>query len=91
MAYEEEDFDKGGSWVISFLLGALLGAGAALLMASKAGHQAREQLKGMAMDAKGKAGGFYGQVKGKITTAMQKGKESVEESKGEIKSKVEGV
>lgn len=91
MAYEEDEFEKGGSWLISFLLGALLGAGAALLLAPKAGRQTREQLKGMAMDAKGKAGGYYDQVKGKITTAMQKGKETAEEAKEEIKSKVEGM
>lgn len=91
MAYEADEFEKGGSWLISFLLGALLGAGAALLLAPKAGRQTREQLKGMAMDAKGKAGGYYDQVKGKITTAMQKGKESAEETKEEMKNRVEGI
>jgi gas vesicle protein len=91
MAYEGEDYDKGGSWLISFLLGALVGAGAALLLAPKAGNQTREQLKGMAMDAKGKTGDYYDQVKGKITTAVQKGKEIVQEGKELIKSKVEGM
>lgn len=91
MEYEQEDLEKGGSWLISFLLGALLGAGAALLLAPKAGQQTREQLKGMAMDAKGKAGGYYDQVKGKVTTAMQKGKEIAQQSAEEIKSKIEGM
>lgn len=95
MAYEEDEFEKGGSWLISFLLGALIGAGAALLLAPKAGRQTREQIRGMAMDAKGKAGGYYDQVKGKITTAVQKGKETAEEAKeemkGEMKSKVESM
>lgn len=91
MAYEEGDLEKGGSWLISFLLGALLGAGAALLLAPKAGQQTREQLKGMAKDAKGKAEGYYDQVKGKITTAMQKGKETAQEAAAEIKSKIEGM
>jgi gas vesicle protein len=72
MAHEEEDYEKGASWLISFLLGALLGAGAALLLAPKAGQQTREQLKGVAMDAKGKAEGYYDQVKDKITTTMHK-------------------
>jgi gas vesicle protein len=91
MAYEEEEFEKSGSWLILFFLGVLFGAGAVLLLVTKAGHQTREQIRGMAMDAKGKAGGYYDQVKGKITTAMHKAKEIVEESKDEIKSKVEGM
>lgn len=78
MANEEETYEKSGSWLISFLLGALLGAVAALLLAPKAGSQAREQLKGLAMDAKGKAEGYYDQVKGKITTAMHKDRETPE-------------
>lgn len=79
MAFEEEEYEKGGSWFISFVIGVLIGAGAALLLAPKAGRQTREQLKDMAMDAKGKAEGYYGQVKGKITTAMHKEKETAQE------------
>ena len=83
MDHEENEFQKSGSWLISFLLGALLGAGAALLLAPKAGPQTREQLKGMAKDAKGKAEGYYDQVKGKITTAMHRGKETTQEDTAE--------
>jgi gas vesicle protein len=84
MDCEENEFEKGGSWLISFLLGALLGAGAALLLAPKAGQQTREQLKGMAKDAKGKAEGYYDQVKGKVTTAMHRGKETAQEDTAEV-------
>ncbi|HAR94645.1 MAG TPA: YtxH domain-containing protein [Deltaproteobacteria bacterium] len=83
MDSNDNEFEKSGSWLISFLLGALLGAGAALLLAPKAGQQTREQIKGMAKDAKGKAEGYYDQVKGKITTAMHKGKETAEEGAAE--------
>lgn len=86
MDCDENEFQKSGSWLISFLLGALFGAGAALLLAPKPGQQTREQIKGMAKDAKGKAEGYYGQVKGKITTAMHRGKETSEEGTEEVGS-----
>jgi gas vesicle protein len=80
MVNDEEEYEKGAPWLISFLIGALIGAGAAFLLAPKAGRQTREQLKGMAKDAKGKAEDYYGQVKDKLTTAMHRGKEGVQES-----------
>lgn len=40
---------------LSFLLGGLVGAGAALLLAPKSGKETREQIKGMAKDIKEKA------------------------------------
>jgi gas vesicle protein len=83
MAYEEDDLEKSGSWLISFLLGALLGAAATLLLAPKAGRQTREQLRDMAKDAKGKAEGYYDQVKGKVTTAMHREKDTSRDSSAE--------
>mgnify|MGYP000262396995 CR=1 FL=1 len=75
MTSAEEEFQKGGSWLISFLIGALVGAGAALLLAPKAGRQTRDQLKEIAKEAKEKAGVYYDQVKEKVTSAMHKEKE----------------
>ena len=80
MANNEEEYEKGTPWFISFLIGALIGAGAAFLLAPKAGRQTREQLKGVAKDAKDKAEDYYGQVKEKITTAIHRGKEGAQES-----------
>ena len=67
MKYEESDYEtSSGSWLLTFVLGGLIGAALALLMAPKAGSQTREQLKDMAQGAKEKAEGYYGQARSKM-------------------------
>ena len=52
-----------GMWcVLSFLIGATVGGGIALLTAPKSGERTREQLKRMAGDAKEKAEGYYDEM-----------------------------
>ncbi len=93
MKYEESEYDSSSvSWFLAFVLGGLLGAAAALLLAPKSGSQAREQIKDIAQDAKEKAGSYYDQAKGRISSAMQKGAEVFQQKKEEVKSEVaEGV
>ena len=93
MKYEESEYDSSSvSWFLAFVLGGLLGAAAALLLAPKSGSQAREQIKDIAQDAKEKAGTYYDQAKGRISSAMQKGAEVFQQKKEEVKSEVaEGV
>lgn len=89
MKYEESDFEtSSGSWLLTFILGGLIGAAVALLLAPKSGSQTREQLKDMAQGAKEKAEGYYGQAKNKMTDAMQKGSELIQQKKSEIESAV---
>ena len=90
MKREEEDlYDARCSWLLSFILGGLVGAGIALLMAPKAGKETREQVKGLAVDAREKAGEYYEQAREKVQTAVEKGKEVVEAKKAELEAAVE--
>lgn len=87
MKYEESDYETGaGSWFLSFVLGGLIGAAVALLIAPKSGRQTREQIKDMAQDAKERAGDYYDQARGKLSTAMQKGAEMFQQRKAEMES-----
>ncbi len=85
MKYEESDYQSSSaSWLLSFVLGGLVGAAVALLWAPKSGRQTREQIKDMAQDAKGKAEDYYGQMRDKVSTAMQKGSEMFQQKKSEM-------
>jgi gas vesicle protein len=84
MKYEEGNYQSSSaSWLLSFVLGGLVGAAVALLWAPKSGRQTREQIKDIAQDAKGKAEDYYGHVREKVSTAMQKGSEMFQEKKPE--------
>lgn len=89
MKYEESEYEtSSGAWLLSFVLGGLIGAAVALLVAPKSGRQTREHIKDMAQDAKERAEGYYGQARGKISTAMQKGAEAFQEKKAEMESSI---
>ena len=73
MKHEENEFDtSSGSWLLSFVLGGLIGAAVALLVAPRSGRQTREQIKDLAEDAKERAEEYYDKAKSRISTAMQK-------------------
>lgn len=92
MKYGENEFETGsGSWLLSFVLGGLIGAAVALLVAPRSGRQTREQIKDMAEDAKERAEDYYDKAKNQISTAMQKGAEILEQKKAEVESRVSGV
>ncbi len=90
MRYEESDYESSsGSWLLTFILGGLIGAAVALLVAPKSGRQTREQLKDMAQDAREKAGGYYDQARTKMSDAMQKGADVFQQKKSEMESAAE--
>ncbi len=90
MKYEESDYQSSSaSWLLSFVLGGLVGAAVALLWAPKSGRQTREQIKDMAQDAKEKAGDYYGQMRDKMSSAMQKGSEVFQQKKSDMESTIE--
>ena len=92
MKYEESEFNtSSGSWVLSFILGGLIGAAVALLLAPRSGRQTREQIKDLVEDAKERAEDYYDKAKSQISTAMQKGAEILEQKKAEVESRVSGI
>ncbi|MDD5007374.1 MAG: YtxH domain-containing protein [Syntrophorhabdaceae bacterium] len=73
-----------GSILLTFFLGAIVGAGVALLVAPKTGEETRRKIKELAEDAKEKAEDYIVQVKGKTATYVDKGKEILEKEKALI-------
>ena len=88
MGREDSGFSS-GVVLLSFLVGGLIGAGVALLVAPKTGEETRRMIKDMAEDAKEKAEGYYEQVKGKATSYVEKGKDFIEKEKNLITKAVE--
>jgi gas vesicle protein len=70
MGMKEEPKNKGIGIVVPFILGGVVGAGAALLLAPKAGKEIRQDLKRFATT-----------TKDRVVLAVDKGKEIYEEGK----------
>lgn len=77
----EEGGYSAGSIFLSFLLGGIVGAGLALLLAPESGSETRKKIKEFAEDVKDKAKDYTEDVRGKFTSTMGKGKEFYEEKK----------
>jgi len=78
-----------GSIFLAFLLGGIVGAGAALLMSPQSGRETREKIKGLAGDVKKKATEYAEDVKEKLSTAVEQGKGFVEEKKSLLATAIE--
>ncbi|OGW44208.1 MAG: hypothetical protein A2Y66_04140 [Nitrospirae bacterium RBG_13_41_22] len=85
----EEGGYSTGSIFLSFLLGGLVGAGFALLLAPQSGRETRQRIKEITGDVKEKAMGYVGDAKDKITGGIDKGKEFYEEKKSVITTAIE--
>jgi gas vesicle protein len=85
---EECGYGTGGI-LLSFLLGGLVGAGFALLLAPQSGRETRQKIKDLTDDVKEKAMEYAGDVKEKVTSTMDKGKEMYEEKKSIITSAID--
>ena len=77
--------------VLSFLIGAVVGGGIALLTAPKSGERTREQLKRMAGDAKEKAEGYYDEMKDRAAEATEKVQGYYQEAKQTMESTVDAA
>ena len=66
------------SMVVPFLVGGLVGAGVALLLAPKSGRETREDIKNLAV-----------KTKEKIATTIQKGKEVYQENTTALSNAIE--
>jgi gas vesicle protein len=88
MAQEESGFSA-SSMLLAFLLGGVVGAGVALLVAPKTGQETRRMIKDLTEDAKEKAESYIEQAKEKAESAVEKGKDFLEKEKSVITSAVE--
>lgn len=88
MRHDEEGYGA-SSIFLSFLLGGLMGAGVALLLAPKSGRETRQRIRELADDVKVKTEDYVEQAKGKVSTAVEKGKGFVQDQKSIITSAVE--
>lgn len=75
--------------MVSFLAGAAIGSGLALLFAPKTGREVREQIKDLTEDAVDKIKDYARDAQDKIKTAYESGKEVVMEKKSIINSAIE--
>jgi gas vesicle protein len=75
------DSNTYGVATVAFLAGALIGAGAALLLAPQSGTETRNMLKEYADRAKGELAERGRQAKATLDTAREKGREAFESAK----------
>jgi len=80
----EDDGCSSGCVLLSFLLGGVVGAGVALLLAPEAGSETRRRIRELAEDAKEKTSGYMDEAKGKVLSSMEKGKDLYEDQKSAI-------
>jgi gas vesicle protein len=78
-----------GSMFLSFLLGGVVGAGLALLLAPQSGSETRQKIKDMAEDVRDKTSEYVDQTKHKVTSYVDKGKDYYDEKKTLLKSAVD--
>lgn len=75
--------------VISFLAGAAIGSGLALLFAPKTGREMREQIKDLSDDAVDRIREYAKDAQDKILKTYETGRELVKEKKSVISSAIE--
>ena len=78
-----------GSMLLSFLLGGIVGAGLALLLAPRSGQETRQKIRELADDVKDKATGYVDQTKQTVTSYVDKGKSLYDEKKSMVTSAIE--
>jgi gas vesicle protein len=78
-----------GTILISFLAGAALGSGLALLFAPKSGREMREQVKDLTDDAVDRIREYARDAQEKVKSTYEEGKELVKEKKSMISSAIE--
>jgi len=78
-----------GTVLVSFVAGAAIGAGLALLYAPKSGSEMRETIADFAEDAVDKIKEYTKEAQDKIKTALDEGKETIIEKKSILASAIE--
>lgn len=85
----DNDGFSASSVFLAFILGGIVGAGIALLMAPQSGQETREKIKDFADDIRHKATDYTGQLKDRVTSTVEHGKEFIEEKKSILTSAIE--
>jgi gas vesicle protein len=88
MRHEESGFST-GSVLLSFLLGGMVGAGLALLLAPQSGVETRRKIKELADEAREKTSDYVSHAKEKVISTIEKGKDVFEEKKSAISAAFE--
>jgi len=88
MAHDDNGVST-GTVIVSFLAGAALGAGLALLYAPKSGQETREQIADLADDAVEKIKEYAKDAQTKIVSAFEEGQEAIREKKSILASAIE--
>lgn len=78
-----------GTVFLSFLAGAAVGAGVALLVSPKTGREIREKIAGLTDDAVGKIKEYVSEAQDKIKSSLEDGKEVLMEKKSILASAIE--
>ncbi|OGW33362.1 MAG: hypothetical protein A2X59_05385 [Nitrospirae bacterium GWC2_42_7] len=78
-----------GSVLLSFLLGGVVGAGIALLLAPQSGQETRQKIKELADEVKEKSTEYVHKAKDKVSAAVDESKGYYEEKKSLVKAAVD--
>lgn len=78
-----------GSVLFSFLLGGLVGAGFALLLAPQSGRETRRKIGELTGDLKERAEGYVEHAKESVSSRVHKGKEYIDEKKSILSAAVD--
>jgi gas vesicle protein len=78
-----------GSLLLSFLLGGVVGAGLALLLAPQSGKETRQKIRDIAGEVKDKTDEYITQTRDKVSSMVDEGKDYYEEKKSLIKSAID--
>ena len=73
----------------AFVLGGIVGAGVALLLAPQSGTETRREIEELADDVKEKAADYAGTAREKVVSTMDKAKELYKEKKVAVSAAVE--
>jgi gas vesicle protein len=85
----EENGICAGTVLVSFVAGAAIGAGLALLYAPKSGSEMRETIADLAEDAVDRIKEYTKEAQDKIKSAIDEGKETIIEKKSILTSAIE--
>lgn len=69
-----------GAFMAGFLLGGMIGAGVALLLAPQSGEETREMLRERSIELKGRAEQAATDFRSKAETTLQEGRERIDEA-----------
>ncbi len=87
-SHYDEGFSS-GSVLLAFVLGGIVGAGIALLVAPQSGIETRRKIKELADEATEKATEFAGSTKAKVASTIDKAKDMYEEQKSAVAAAVD--